>query len=100
MLYEDITATQEFGSQAFGAGTWLFRIFGDFDGETASLQYSEDAGSTYRNVDEVSLVSVTTDMTDPAMLIVGAGVPFRLQLTTGGGSPDLKLFAAHAGHAS
>ena len=79
------------------SGTRLFRLSGTWDSATASLQYSEDGGATYRSVEEASIVGITSDMTNPVALLIGGDVYFRVLLSGAGGSTSLALWTAHAG---
>ncbi len=96
-LITGITATKKIGIIP-PPGAHLFRIYGGtWDSVTASLQYSEDDGATYRDVDVAGLVGLTSNMDAPVALLCSAGVKFQLELDTPGGSTSLTFWEAYSG---
>lgn len=94
-----ITATKTIGILN-PPGQWSIRIYetsggATWNGATATLQYSEDGGTTWRNVAVLALVGVTADMANGVAMLAGQGIKFRLEITVA--TPELDFSAAYVG---
>ena len=92
-----VAITQVSVAPAGGTGFILTPDTDNISPATASLQYSEDGGATYRNIGSATLINATADVADPAAVLIGDGVYYQVLVSGGGSATSLSLWTAHAG---
>lgn len=72
----------------FFGGSYVVEAYGTWDSATATVQYSTDNGTTWRDAAVAALVGATADVTAQT-IVFGRGTLAKLVVASGGGSEDL-----------